>query len=505
MDIETKKIHRMSIKETEAIDFSEEMTTEEKEQLKRSVLEKMQKELNKKQHNKRYQWKTWKMAAAAATAAIIIPSGVFAADKIAQYFHSEVKTNGYQVDMKIEKEHVSESIETANKQENNNTSLEAETVTKAQPVILECEMPKDYTMKEEKGEGWYDFCHKQGFDAGKEFSVELIQVDRTEDKKFRLDDIGTQEEIKINENNGVYAKFNGIVGSRYTKETEPTSYTQRVVVFYEKQGYILQVYAMGGIKKETLLEYISGITLNPCEKGKESSSILLSDYIKYSEPEYSTALRTIAAKHVVPQNKAVLFNGIEYEVKQVQVSDTLETIIKDAGKGMSDSANIWKRRLEYSDKNGKLKTYTRETIENGNGRTTPCSRVVGTKDVAQKFVLVELRVKNTTKEMKKDIQVCLDMNYMSEKNGAYVFDTASYCRPKAVEDCQLDQLPQYFRETDGGKGFYLKDLEAGQEEVCHIGYFVDEDYLDKMFLEIDGGCSYTEGQEYEGTQIDIRQ
>jgi len=65
-------------------------------------------------------------------------------------------------------------------------------------------------------------------------------------------------------------------------------------------------------------------------------------------------------------------------------------------------------------------------------------------------------------------------------------------------------MPQYFKETNGGKGFYLKDLQPGQEEVYHIGYFVDEDYLDNMFLSVDNGEFFTEGMEYEGAKIDIR-
>lgn len=44
-----------------------------------------------------------------------------------------------------------------------------------------------------------------------------------------------------------------------------------------------------------------------------------------------------------------------------------------------------------------------------------------------------------------------------------------------------------------------------EEEVYHIGYFVDEDMVDQMFLAVDSGASFKDGEEYEGVQIDIRQ
>lgn len=478
----------MSIRETEVIPFSDEMSMEEKEQLKRSVLEKMKKDMRKSKQN--YRWKTWKIVAAAASAAIIIPSSALAADQIAQLFHNEVHKDGYQLDIDIQKDSKAD-----------HTKSETIKEGKGNPVVLEYKIPDEYTMNE-KGGGWYSFNHKEGFDAGKDFGVELLKVDKNVEKKFLLDDVGMQEEIKVGDNNGIYVKFNGLMESEYEEESI-NNYGQRVLVFDEKQGYILQIYAMNGIEKEKLLKYASGITLKPCEQGEECASMLLSEYIKTkSDVEKDTPLQGIDASHVVSEKETILFHGIEYEVNEVQVSDTLETIMKENGKGTD--GEIWENRLEYSDKKGKLKTYTRETIEYGDGHTTPSSRVVGRKDVAQKFVLVELRVKNTTKKVKQDVEACLKMDYMTEENGTYVYDTTSYYRPRVVEDCQCDNRPQYFKETNGGKGFYLKDLQPGQEEVYHIGYFVDEDYLDNMFLAVDNSEFLMNGMEYEGAKIDIR-
>lgn len=48
-------------------------------------------------------------------------------------------------------------------------------------------------------------------------------------------------------------------------------------------------------------------------------------------------------------------------------------------------------------------------------------------------------------------------------------------------------MPNIFRRQTGDIVFYLKTLKPGQEEIYHIGYFVDEDLLDKAYIQIDGG------------------
>ncbi len=501
-----ENMHRMNIKETEAIEFGEEMWEEEKERLKRSVLKQMRKDLN---HKKKYNWKPWKAATAAAVAAIVVvPSGVFAAGKIAQYFHSEVNQDGYRLNMEIAKESnekgiedTKDSIEKSKDAQTDEMIKDAQAKEKVtassqgQPVKLVYNLPKSYKLTDEKGKsgenGWFSFNYEKGFDAGKDFACELLLVDQSVDDFF-LDNVGTTEKIDVNGNKGVYIKRNNIVGSQYADEEEAASYNQRVMVFYEEEGYILQFYAMGGIDKETLLQYVSDITIESCEEKEADQSYSLAKYVSNLKGQVVTEPVEVGAEHISAQNQTVSFDGIEYQVNKVQVLDSISSVSKNNGKGFL--GDNWSNRLKYADENGKLKTYTRETLEMGDGYTKPYAAVVDTKEVAQKFVMVEFRVKNTTKE-KQDIMVCKDMEYLTEKDGIYKKDVTEYARPKEIEECQ-DSMAGYFRETDGGTHCLFKELQPGQEEVYHIGYFVDEDYLDNMFLAVGGE---------EGSKIDIRQ
>lgn len=484
-----KRLHTIKIKEMEAISFEEEMSIEEKEQLKRRVLEEMKQLVNKEDKYKGRKWKTLKIAAAAVAVAIMLPATYVTANKLVKYFYTDVKQDQYKVDMQIKKEKEVSGTMSPSKE--------------VQPVKLEYDLPDTYEMHEENG-GYY-FSHKDGFEAGKNFDVELIQIDQTVEKKFLVLDVAEKEDININGNKGVYLQQHTVEGSQYL-----TGYGQRVVVFYEKEGYVLQFYAGEGIKKDTLLQYARNITIKPCEQKEKSQYILMSEYLQHNlyyknvDEEVVKPTITIPKDRFISQNQTVQYNGMEYQVQKVEVLDNITPLMKENGKGVNDCLDIWKKRLEFSEQDGTLKAYVRERVELGNGYTSPREKVVETKEVAQRFVLVELRVKNITKERKNDVLICLNMDYMKEKDGEYQLDYTCYNRPRIIEDCRLDGMAQYFKETDEGAGGYLKGFAPGQEEVYHIGYFVDEDYVDKMLLNINSGVM-PDDDDMDQYWLDIRQ
>lgn len=478
----------IDIWDSEAVELQEEMNKMEKEQLKKAVLQRMECEGMKKKGT--HKWKTWKAAAAAAVAlAVVTPTSIFAANKIYEHFHSQVTQNGYGLDMDIQQE----------------TSAPEK---KVKPMKLVCDTPDGYTIKNEE-DGYYYFEHKKGYEAGKEFELELIQIDQDFEKETFVKDVSYKEEITINGQKAVYIQLNDLVGSSYSKDTE---YSQRVLVFYEDAGYMMQFYGMKGLEKDTLLEYISGISIEETTKKKASTYMTLSEYLTHhpirteeeeeaAEKSYEIAT-SISKEDVIAPGETATFDGVEYQVQNVEVLDNISDLIKDNGKGVCDAMGIWERRLEFSEEDGTLKSYVREEITEGDGKNEPYGKVSAKKEVAQKFVTIELRMKNTTKEKKESVQVCLDMNFIQEKNGTFEEVVTSYSRPGIIDDCQIDCTAQYFKETDGGKGFYLKDLKPGEEQVYHIGYFVDEDMVDQMMLCVDGGGYDRVSSMYK---LDIRQ
>ncbi|MBD5088726.1 MAG: hypothetical protein HDT30_07940 [Clostridiales bacterium] len=410
-----------------------------------------------------------KVAVAVAAVSLAVPTGAYAYERISDYFKMEVEQNGYQVDMEVKK--------------TDSSSAKKDTISAKEdvkPVKLVYDSIEGYTQGLKTGGGWYEFATKEGFKSGKEFSVEVLQVDVDTSKEYFVDDVTYSQNITVNGNKGIYIQKNDVVGSKYN---EDTAYTQRVVVFYEDMGYIMHFYAQSGIKKEQLIKYANQITIENCEKQEEIEVAYLSEQLQNTDV-VKEEIEWVKQEQLVNVKETMVYDGMEYEVLKVDVKDNISKEMKDIAKELGhneDDVSV------YAKKDGTLKTYDRETITVGDGKNTPSGEVSKTENIGQKFVLVTLRVKNTTKKAVEK-QVCRDLVYFTEQDGKIKVDNTEYGRPNAITEVKgYDSMPCYFKETDGGKEFYIKKLKAGEEAVYHIGYMVDEDQLSQMALRIDDG------------------
>lgn len=435
--------------------------------------------ITEKQSKKKGMKMAGKVAVAVAAVSLAVPTGAYAYEKISDYFKLEVAQNGYRVDMEVKKTEASPAKTDSIVAKKDTISAKED----AKPVKLVYDSIEGYTQGEKTGGGWYEFATSQGFESGKEFAVELLQVDVNTSKDYFVDDVAYSQNITVNGNKGIYIQRNDIVGSKYN---EDTVYTQRVVVFYEDMGYIMHFYAQSGIKKEQLIKYANQITIENCEKQEESEVAYLSEQLKNVDVVQTENI-WVKPEQFIKIKEPVVYNGMEYEVLNVNVKDNIAKEMKDIAKELGhneDDVSV------YAEKDGTLKTYDRETITVGDGKNTPFGEVSKTENIGQKFVLVTLRVKNTTKKAVEK-QVCRDLVYFTEQDGKIKVDNTEYGRPNAITEVKgYDSMPCYFKETDGGKGVYIKKLKAGEEAVYHIGYMVDEDQLSQMALRIDDGSGF---------------
>lgn len=434
-----------------------------------------------------------KVAIAVAAVSLAVPTGAYAYERIAGYFRTEVEKDGYQVDMKVEKTDASpaKTDSIAVKKDAKSDTILAKGDTK--PVKLVYDSMEGYALGDKTGKGWYEFTTNEGFESGKEFAVELLQVDVDTSKDYFVDDVSYSQNITVGDNRGIYIQRNQVVGSKYNKDT---AYTQRVVVFYEELGYILHFYAQSGIKKEQLIEYANQITIENCKKQEESEATYLSEKLNSVEV-VKTGNAWVKPEQLVKIKEPVVYDGIEYEVLNVDIKDNIAKEIKDIAKQLGHNENDVS---VYVKKDGTLKSYDRETIKMGDGKSAPFASVSKTENVGQKFVLVTLKVKNTTKSAVEK-QVCRNLVYLTKEDGKTKVDYTEYGRPETIEEVKhYDSMPCYFKETNGGKGFFIKKLNAGEEAVYHIGYMVDEDQLTRMALQLDNGT----GDHINFKYIDIK-
>ncbi len=443
------------------------MTEEEKEQLQKRVQNRIE-TMSEGRAGKKNYWRALAMAAAAGL--VLLPAGVYAAGKIVDFYRKD----GYRVEI-------------AMKEEQTDTASGGPSWVK-----LSYELPEGYTMKKDDQDvGCYDLVWKDGWDCGKDVSFDLMQVDTEEGASLlTLENVEKAEEVTVSGNKAAYLRYNGIKGSIYDNEKEKQmDCIHSLVVFYEKQGYVMEYYAMKGVTKEELIQIAGNIELMNCKKEEADGYCLLSEehsaaLKEEAEPdEYirpGVAENSIDADKVHGVGEKASYDGLDYTVKDVQVLDSIAGLKKEC---FNDCMGIMDRKDEFCESDGTLKSYLRETVEYGDGYRMPTERVVDSKTVSLRFVKVEMEVVNRTGD-DVEYQACKTLQNLRKNDKGYQFYPERFNRPSVIGNCMLDRIAQYYEQTKGGKGFNMSTLKAGERATYTIGFFVDEDLIKDSYIEV---------------------
>lgn len=441
------------------------MTEEEKERLQSRVQNRIE-TISKGKDVKKNRLKVLAMAAVAGL--VLLPAGGYAAGKIIDFY----KQDGYQVEIAM-KENQTDTVS-----------------DKSDWVKLSYELPEGYTMRKDNEDiGWYDLVWKDGWDCGKNVSFSLMQADTKEGASpLTWGNVEKVEEVTVSGNQAAYMRFVGIEGSIYDNEKEnQTDYTHHLVVFYEKQGYVMEYYAMKGVSKEELIQIAGSIELMNCKKEDADGYCLLSEeYSEISREEGEPYIRpgvaenSIDAGKVHAKGETVSYDGIDYTVKNVQVLDSIAGLEKEC---FNDCMGIMDRKGGFCESDGTLKSYLRETVEYGDGYRRPIEKVVDSKNVSLRFVKVEMEVVNRTSD-DIEYQACKALDYLRKNDKGYQLYSEYFNRPSVIRDCMLDHFAQYYEQTKGGKGFYMNTLKSGEHATYTIGFFVDEDLIADSYIAV---------------------
>lgn len=464
------------------------MPKDSKEKVYEQIVRSADAKKNNEQHGSRRILHTWKVGVAVCLAiGIILPTSVYAVQRIAKY-HVEVSADNYQAEIHLQKE-----------AEGGKTVPTGGGVSQSgmQYITIEADFGSNYKymddsvdyIQEEGGklqakkhkikegaDGMYSYAHKDGFRAGKDFYYEVIYMDASEDA-LNLYDQANVKEISVNNHRALLCETNTVQGSRYTSDHD-TDYNLDLYVFYEEYGYIINFCGMQGLGKKSLIELAGKIKVAESTKSGASRYINLRLYHKanmQSEPAFKKDRVSAPIKSMEESVKA---DGITYQVMDVKVSSKIKDT--DLTKYSTCSVSSTRSISKLWKKDGTLKTYTRENIVHGDGMSSPASTVSGTEQVQLKMVYVTMKVKIG----RQNELFSLPAPVFFEKEGDSYFDTAlfwHYNRPERIEDAMMESCC-YFKETEGGAGFRIKDMKAGEEAVYHFGYLVDEDLVDNMFL-----------------------
>lgn len=429
----------------------------------------------------------WKMGIAACLgAALIIPTGVYAAGKISEYVTVTIGKDKYQAKVKLHKEDKTLVLGMEDK-DMQYIQVKADFGPDYKPddktsylVDGEGNVAEIAEKIQEGSNGMYCYNHKDGFEAGKDFYYNVIYMDEDGDAILNLYDQSCVQELEVNGHRALFCESNTVKGSRYASDYN-TSYTLDIYVFYEEYGYIIDYCGMQGLGQDKLISLAEKTTVTETSRKKASRYEFLSKFRKAdTEKADGESARTEVTSPVKRQSDVVEYSGISYQVTDIRVSSkVVESDAADYNPAQfsEECRGLW-------DENGKLKPYIREKVKSGDGVSEPEKSVTGEEQIQPKIVYVTMKVKVTG----EDTTFQLPSIAFFEKNGEKYYDTKlywQYNRPEKIENALIDFMPCYFKETDGGKGYWLKKMKSGEEQVFHFAYVVDGDMTDSMYLHLD--------------------
>ena len=431
----------------------------------------------------------WKIAAACLAAAILIPSSVFAAEKISTYIRQA--THGQQENIQ---DHVVSS--------GSHAELQLES-TDVQPsdaqkkyVRVRTDFGADYVKEpdenldenlDENTDDTYmlSYCHRDGFGAGKDFWYRLIQIDTDDTSALSLYDVKEPRTKTINGHKAVYLAENNIKGTRYQADYD-TEYSLHMYLFFDEYGYIVELGGMQGLGQKGMTELAERISLKETSKKKAQPYILLSHYSKYRIganclPDPETDEDRKMTGQFFARGEKVSYKKRTYQITDVSLRTDIKGLDTDC---FTDNADM-KKLFTPS---GKIRRYVRENLQTGDGIDEPFYTVKGEEKIQP--ILVYVTVKATNHGKKSDTVEMPSFYYVEEKNGVYYRKFPDYSRPKYMEDAEIALMPFYFEETLGGSSFYFTKLEPGETKILHYAYLIDEDLVGQTYLDF---CDDGEG------------
>ncbi|MFK4414967.1 hypothetical protein ABH961_003510 [Bacillus sp. RC251] len=263
------------------------------------------------------------------------------------------------------------------------------------------------------------------------------------------------------------------------------AFNREVFLFFEKEGIMLESYIGSDVNEEQMMDVLGSISLEPTSKEKASD---ITDYDKkyFSEESKPKKTKVIPLKkdskqlfHIgqkVPVTISMDNSQIEYVIEKVEVFDSIKDFKQE---------NFNELGLEILSKNkaldqtGKLLSYRRDEYKLGNGKDS-IDTLVDSKLVNVKFVYLTTTVKNIGKKPTEEIYMHPSIKQLKFEGNAW-----KYAKEEGMDATRIMTGEVDYLEPHGdGKSFYnIGSIRPGQTMKVNLGYFVDEDKLDSIFLD----------------------
>lgn len=256
-----------------------------------------------------------------------------------------------------------------------------------------------------------------------------------------------------------------------------------IFLYFEEEGIMLQSYIGNDINEEQMIDVLGSISLEPTSKEKSS---YISDYDKKYFSQESKTTKVIPLKkdskrlfHIgqkVPVTISMDNSQIEYVIEKVEVFDSIKDFKQE---NFNELGLEILRKNKVLDQTGKLLSYRRDEYKLGNGKDS-IDTLVDSKLVNVKFVYLTTTVKNIGKKSTEEIYMHPSIKQLKFEGNAW-----KYAKEEGMDATRIMTGEVDYLEPHGdGKSFYnIGSITPGQTMKVNLGYFVDEDKLDSIFLD----------------------
>ncbi|OQR54956.1 DUF4367 domain-containing protein [Bacillus sp. CDB3] len=263
------------------------------------------------------------------------------------------------------------------------------------------------------------------------------------------------------------------------------AFNREVFLFFEKEGIMLESFIGSDINEEQMMDVLENISLEPTSKEKASDT---TDYDKnrFSEGDEPKKTKVIPLKedskrlfHIgqkVPVTIIMDNSKIEYVIEKVEVFDS----IKDFKQENFNETGLGRLSENQAlDQAGQLIPYRRDKYKIGNGKDS-IDQLVESKLVQPKFVYLTTTVKNIGKQATEEIYMHPSIKQLKFEGNAWKYAGKNGVAERNIMTGEVD----YLEPHGDGKSFYnIGSITPGQTVKVNLGYFVDEDKLDSIFLD----------------------
>lgn len=411
--------------------------------------------------------------AASVAAVVIIPTSVFAYNKITSNIE---KTADHQTTVDIQ--------------------TPSDAVTPVQDVEQEEKymyyqfnwLPDGYEENHENG------VHIKKTETKESIAPQFYKLPENADIKIPLDFSNDCENYESGNKNAMInyrAKTRFDESAYYYEEYEPI-YDRCVFISFADTTYLLKINVNENVSREDLLKIIDNVELIETEDKRYGDYVpFLDEESSSPNPSYSEVLQPIDHESVNMMhigdtgNYDDEYGGFEFKLESAELTDNLE--------GINTNSCGWE--TDYShiiDENGKLIENIRKTIKLGDG-VNSVDEVISEEPMPMYVMKIKGTFTNTKDTENK---ICISPTMFIIRDGIPLsssfidFDGSGYNTIDSISG--YDKLDFFSFDTDtehkGGKNEII--LQPGESAEIQLAYFVPEDLKDELYLIWDMGYSY---------------